>query len=40
MTFLTIVLSAMVVIVVALYIVFRPLVAEIRRHPVSVSGSE
>ncbi len=32
MTFLTIVLSAMVVIIVALYVVYRPLVAEMRRH--------
>ncbi len=32
MTFLTIVLGAMVVIVAALYVVFRPLVAEMRRQ--------
>ena len=32
MTFLTIVLSAMVVIVVAIYVVFCPLVAEMRRQ--------
>ncbi len=32
MTFLTIVLGAMVVIIVALYVVCRPLVAEMRRR--------